>query len=92
MQQYVLYPPDPGECGAVRHPGHGLQQLCYPGGSLRDGGQGVCGLLSGAGVRLPSGLLCQSPGLDLRGSVSGTGLWPVLKKIKTDIRRIVFYG
>lgn len=24
LQQYVLYSPDPGECGAVRHPGHGI--------------------------------------------------------------------
>lgn len=24
LQQYVLYSPDPGECGAVRHPGHGF--------------------------------------------------------------------
>lgn len=38
------------------------------------------------------GLLCQPFGLDLRGSVSGAGLWPVLKKIKTNIWRIVFCG
>lgn len=36
--------------------------------------------------------LCQPTGLDLRGSVPCAGLWPVLKKIKTNIRRIVFCG
>lgn len=34
LQQYVLYSPDPGECGAVRHPGHGIQYLCHSGWGL----------------------------------------------------------
>lgn len=72
--------------------GMGFSTFAILAGVCEMAGQGVCGLLPGAGVRLSSGLLCQPTGLDLRGSVPCAGLWPVLKKIKTNIRRIVLCG
>ena len=62
------------------HPGNGLFHVCDPCRSLRDGCKISGGILSGSGVRISSGMLCQPARMDLRGCIPAPGLLPLHEK------------
>ena len=83
IKQYVLHSTDVCECGPLYDPGNGIFDVCDPGRCLRDGCTVSRWLLPCSGVRIPSGMFCESACMDLCGCVPDPGFLSLYEKIKS---------